>query len=179
MSPRIDALTWMSSKSWLCGGSWCVDAIQPFLHFSPISALSQPHPSPDPAGDRLGREYLHECRTTYGLKPKLIIIYFHTEVLREIITNKMIIIFICPTSLHVFSFRPFVFVHITNTVFIYRFLGGSLSGVPLDTTPKIILYFIRDNKQTSYYYSIIFFLPFILENVNLSKNLFFEILKDF
>jgi hypothetical protein len=91
----------------------------------------------------------------YRLKPKLIIIYFHTEVLKEIITNKMIIIFICPTSLFVFSFRPFVFVHITFTVFLCRFRGGSLTGIPLDTTPKIILYFIRDNKQTSYYYTII------------------------
>jgi hypothetical protein len=143
----------MSGKLWLCGRSLCVETIQPLLCFSPIGALSQPHPSPDPSRDRWGREYRYECRTMYGLKPRLTIIYFHTEVLREIITTKKDYLFYLSHFTTSISFGPFVFVHITvNTVFTCHFRGGSLSGVPLDTTPKIILYFIRDNKQTSYYY---------------------------
>jgi hypothetical protein len=91
----------MHSHGWVvsCDYAGALDALTVYnvsYVFLQFSALSQPLSSPDPAGDRRGMEYRHECHTTYGLKPRLAIIYFHTEVLRKIYNIKWLFILFVP-----------------------------------------------------------------------------------
>jgi hypothetical protein len=92
----------------------------------------------------------------------------------------MIIYFICPTS-YLFHYVPFCICshHRWHSVHLLLPRGVSSSSSPLDTTPKIILYFIRDNKQTSNYYSIVFILILKkwLAKLLITRNIFWNFFK--
>jgi hypothetical protein len=128
---------------------WYVQIVRALLmrlRYTTLHIFSPIHSHPHPTLVLLGTGYVGNVVMNVLLLIVQNLIYYHTEVVRVIFNIKWLFTIYCPTSF-IFHLVPFfVFVHITVLT-----CRCSRSLVPRDTTPKIFLYFIRDNKQTSYY----------------------------